>query len=81
MFSSDTWYMDGIFNVAPLLFTQLYVIRIPLGESAVTYGYSSLPSKYRSTYEELFTAIQDRCTELDFQADIPQPSLLTSSKL
>ena len=61
--------MDGTFNVAPLLFTQLYVIRVPLGESAVTYRYAFLPNKYQSTYEELFTAIQDRSTELSFQAD------------
>ena len=27
--SSDTWYMDGTFNVAPLLVTQLYVIHVP----------------------------------------------------
>ena len=73
--------MDGIFNVAPLLFTQLYMIHVQLGKSAVNFGYAFLPKKYQSTHEELFTAIQDRCTELDFQADIPQPSLLTSSKL
>ena len=67
--SSDSWFMDGTFNVAPLLFTQLYVIRVPLGESAVTCVYAFLPNKHQSTYEELFTAIQDRCTELGFQAD------------
>ena len=42
--SSDSWYMDGTFNVAPLLFTQLYVIRVPLGESAVTCVYAFLPN-------------------------------------
>ena len=69
MMSGQYWYMDRIFIVAPLLFTQLYVIRVPLGESAVTRVYAFLPNKHQSTYEELFTAIQDRCTELGFQAD------------
>ena len=61
-----SWYMDGTFNVAPLLFTQLYVICVPLEESAVTCVYVFLPNKH---HEELFTAIQDRCTVLGFQAD------------
>ena len=33
--SSHSWNMDGKCNVAPLLVTHLYVIRVPLGESAV----------------------------------------------
>ena len=28
--SADKWYMDGTFDVAPLLFQKLYVIRAPL---------------------------------------------------
>ncbi|XP_041369007.1 uncharacterized protein LOC121383200 [Gigantopelta aegis] len=67
--SSESWFMDGTFTVAPLLFTQLYVIRVPLGESAVTCVYAFLPNKHQSTYEELFISIQDRCSELGFQAD------------
>ena len=67
--SSDSWFMDGTFDVAPLLFTQLYVIRVPLGESAVTCVYAFLPNKHQETYEELFSAIQDRCTELGFNVD------------
>ena len=61
--------MDGTFDVAPLLFTQLYMIRVPLGESAVTSVYAFLPNKHQETYEELFTAIQDRCSELGFNVD------------
>ena len=65
--SSDSWFMDGTFDVAPLLFTQLYVIRVPVAESAVTCIYVFLPNKHQETYEELFTAIQDRCTQLSTQ--------------
>jgi len=67
--SSESWFMDGTFNVAPLLFTQLYVIRVPLGESAATCVYAFLSNKHQSTYEELFTSILDRCSELGFQPD------------
>ena len=67
--SSDSWYMHGTFGVTPLLFIQLYVIHVPLGESAVTSVYAFLPNKHQETYEELFTAIQDRCSELGFNVD------------
>ena len=40
--SSDSWYMDGTFDVASPLFTQLYVVRVPLGESTVTSVYAFL---------------------------------------
>ena len=53
---SDTWYMDGTFS-APRIFKQLYVIRAPLGETAVTCVYAFLSSKSQETYEELFGAI------------------------
>ena len=32
---ADTWYMDGNHNIAPAGFSQLYVIRCPLGNSAI----------------------------------------------
>ena len=37
---ADTWFMDDTFSVAPKFFTQLYVIRVPLGDSAVTCVYA-----------------------------------------
>ena len=40
--SADKWYMDGTFDVAPLLFQQLYVIRALLGETAVSCAYAFL---------------------------------------
>jgi len=39
---ANTWYMDGNFSMSPRLFTQLYVIRAPLGETAVTCAYALL---------------------------------------
>ena len=35
-----TWYMDGTFKVAPAIFTQLYVIRVPLADSAISCIYA-----------------------------------------
>jgi hypothetical protein len=39
---ADTWFMDGTFTVAPRLFSQVYVIRAPLADSAVTCAYAFL---------------------------------------
>ena len=67
--SADKWYMDGTFDVAPLLFQQLYVIRAPLGESAVSCVYAFLPNKLQTTYEEFLTAVISKCNGLGFQPD------------
>lgn len=37
---AETWFMDGTFSVSPRLFTQLYVIRAPMGDSAVSCVYA-----------------------------------------
>ena len=70
----DTWFMDGTFDVAPLLFNQLYIIRASLGNTAVTCVYAFLPNKHQETYVELFTAVQDKCKEFGFDVD---PSVVT----
>ena len=43
--SSDSWFMDEMFDVNPLLFTGLYMIRVPLNESGVTGIYAFLVKK------------------------------------
>jgi hypothetical protein len=37
---AQTWFMDGTFSTAPKIFTQVYVIRVPLDDSAVTCAYA-----------------------------------------
>ena len=59
----------GTFNSAPVLFNQLYVIRCPLGPSAVSCVYAFLSNKLQSTYEELLTSVLDRCIVLGLQPD------------
>ena len=66
---SNTWFMDGTHCTAPGIFNQIYVIRAPLGESAVTCVYALLPGKSQEVYETMFSAIQDKCEELGFGAD------------
>lgn len=66
---SREWFMDGTFATAPKLFKQLYVLRVPLGESAVSCVYAFLPGKSQAVYEELFQAIVDRCENLGFDLD------------
>lgn len=66
---ADTWHMDGTFEVAPLLFQQLFVIRVPLGSQAVSCVYALLPNKTQQTYEAMLTALIEYCSGLGFQPD------------
>lgn len=66
---STIWFMDGTFATAPRLFQQLYIIRVPLGLSAVTCVYAFLSAKSQSAYEELLRAILDKCDYLGFNPD------------
>ena len=63
-------FMDGTFNSCPSLFQHLYVVRATLGESYVSCVYAFLSNKDQSTYEELLSAIVDKCADLRFQPDL-----------
>ena len=56
---SEVWYMDGNFSIVPAIFSQLYVIRAPLGNTTVACVYAFLPTKSTGVYRELFQAISD----------------------
>src|SRR5271157_1638887 len=58
---ASTWFMDGTFSTAPKIFQQLYVIRAPIGESAVTCVYAFLSCKSQDMYEEMLRAVVDAC--------------------
>lgn len=66
---SDTWYMDGNFAMSPSVFKQLYVIRAPLGEHAVSCVYAFLPSKSQESYQEMLQAVVDKMEELQIFPD------------
>ena len=62
--AAQTMYVDGTFKIAPTAFAQVYVVRVPIGDNYITACYCLLPNKRRATYEEMFRAIADRCTQL-----------------
>ena len=69
-------------KISFLLFTQLYIIRVSLGKSAVTCVYAFLPKKPKKTqetYEELFMVFQDRSSELGSSDDSTTPRTFLSS--
>ena len=53
--------MDGNCAMAPPGFLQLYVIRVPIGTTAVSSVYALLQHKTQETYEELLRAVIERC--------------------
>ena len=55
--SEKTWFIDRTFLMAPAIFSQMYVIRISLGQGTVTAIYAFLPNKDQRKYEEMFLAI------------------------
>ena len=67
--NSNHWYMDGTFSLAPKFSKQVYVIRVPFGESAVSCVYALLPGKSQVIYEELFEAINTKVESLGFSVD------------
>ena len=57
---AERWFMDGMFSTSPRLFQQLYTIRVPLGESAITVVYALLQNKTQATYTTfLDTVVQE----------------------
>lgn len=68
--NADTWFMDGTHSTAPKQFQQLFVIRVPLGESCVSVMYALLPSKQQSMYEEVLTALLDICLQRDIRPNL-----------
>lgn len=73
--NADTWFMDGTHSTCPSQFSQLFVIRVPLGASHVSVVYALLPSKYQSDYEECLTAILDTCLHKNLR---PNPSTIVA---
>ena len=71
---SGTWYMDGTFIVVPALFQQLYVIRVPLDESAITTVYAFMLNKSEASYMELFQILTNKCRSLGMTLD---PAIVT----
>lgn len=61
--SSTTIYMDGTFDTAPHLFTQLYTIHAFVGERLIPFVFALLADKTANTYTEMFTALRQCCNQ------------------
>jgi len=59
---ADKWFMNGNYNMAPRLFKLIYIIRVPIGDSAVTCVYALLTSQPHSSSQ--FTHTTDSCLEI-----------------
>ena len=68
------WFVDGNFALAPAEFAQLYVIRVKMGQTAVSTVYGLLTHKSQATYEDMFEAVAQGCVAAGFA--FPQPALI-----
>ncbi|CAM1298207.1 Uncharacterised protein r2_g772 [Pycnogonum litorale] len=64
------WFMDGTFSIAPDVFSQVYIIRVPLGTTSVTTVFALLPRKDRRTYEEFLQAVVLECEGRDLPINV-----------
>ena len=68
--AAETLYMDGNFAMAPAIFRQIYIIHVPMGDTAVTAVYAFLPTKTRASYEQLFQCLVDKCAEQNLEMNV-----------
>ena len=66
----ETLIMDGTFDLAPPLFTQIYVIWMPLKDAIVSTAYAILKGNNRDGYGELFDTFTYACDGLHFPLSV-----------
>ncbi|CAK9292207.1 unnamed protein product [Gordionus sp. m RMFG-2023] len=66
---TKTWYIVGNFKLAPHLFLQLYVIRIPFKTLYIKAAYFLLQRKTYTTYEEIFKILLEKAQERNLVID------------
>ena len=69
MCKSKIWFMDGNYKMAPKHFLQLYILRVPLGSTAVSVMCILLQRKNQATYEEMFQTLLEKCHEQNLYPD------------
>ena len=69
--SSEIWYMDGTHSTCPSQFEQLFIIRVPLGDTCVSAVYAYLPSKKEDDYTSMLNALKEVCNDRDIIAAAP----------
>jgi hypothetical protein len=63
--ASDDWYMDGTFKTCPPPFYQLYTIRAKFEGGTATCVYALMAGKTTNEYDQMFTAVLERCMDLE----------------
>jgi len=66
---ANVCFVEGTHSTAPKQFTQMFVVRVPLGNTHVSAVYGLLPSKTHSVYEEFLTAVLDVCLGRNLRPD------------
>ena len=69
--AAETWFIDGNFAMTPRGFSQLYVIRVALGSTAVSVVYALLQNKSQQCHTDFFQAVMDYCAEKEL---FPSPA-------
>lgn len=69
-------YMDGTFDAAPQIFSQLYTIHAFIDERFMPFVYVLLKSKTANANTEMLTALHQSCNQHDLQL---QPAIMTNS--
>jgi len=65
--------MDGNFSMAPLIFQQLYVIRVKVNSVFITAAFILLKNKTESSYEEMLQIVTHKCAERNL---FPDPQII-----
>lgn len=64
LMSSGEWFMDGTFDLCPILFYQLFTVHAFKGKLIVPLVFCLLPNKQQVTYEKMFQALKNLKPEL-----------------
>ncbi|XP_038653015.1 uncharacterized protein LOC119965989 [Scyliorhinus canicula] len=57
--SSEVWYCDGTFKIAPKLFSQVYIVLAQKFGGVIPVLYALLPNKQKVTYSRVFEMIKE----------------------
>jgi hypothetical protein len=68
---ADTLFMDGTFDIAPRLFSQIYTIHAFLRDRLLPLVYVLMCNKTTQLYVEVFAQLKDSCNHLGLLLDPP----------
>ena len=68
---STTWYIDGTFQIAPEIFTQIVIIHGGYAGKALVFVYALLPNKRQESYEVILRSVLQQFSEYDWYNSEP----------